>query len=41
MKKDLTRLMDEIDAGKIPKEIEFYSGRKNYIYFDVLKARSQ
>ena len=27
---DLTRLKDEIDAGEIPKEIEFYFGGKNY-----------
>ena len=25
--------MDEIHMGKIPKEIEFYSGGKNYIFF--------
>ena len=26
---DLTRLKDEIDAGKIPREIEFYFGGEN------------
>ena len=30
---DLTRLKDEIDAGEIPKETEFYFGRKNYNFF--------
>ena len=30
---DLKRLKDEIDAGKIPKEIEFYFGGKNYNFF--------
>ena len=30
---DLTRLKDEIDAGKIPKQIEFYFGGKNYNFF--------
>ena len=29
----LTRLKDEIGAGKIPKEIEFYFGRKIYNFF--------
>ena len=27
--KDLTRLKDEVDAGEIPKEIEFYFDGKN------------
>ena len=38
---NLTRLKDEIDVGEIPKEIEFYLGVKNYIFFDVLADRSK
>ena len=30
---DLTRLKDEIDAGEIPQETEFYFGGKNYNFF--------
>ena len=29
----MTRPKDEIDAGKIPKEIEFYFGGKKYNFF--------
>ena len=30
---DLTKFKDEIDAGEISKELEFYFGRKNYKFF--------
>ena len=30
---DLAKLKDEIDAGEIPKEIEFYFSGKNYNFF--------
>ena len=30
---DLTRFKDEIDAGKVPRKIEFYFGVENYNFF--------